>query len=105
MLEFDLTWTSTGSSGGLTPIQLHWPACEQVVFYAQFSTLASTQSYSLHSAQDSTGPCVIEASTSISTAASTAQVLRLTGPLNHWVRPYLHSASTGDYKFRLTGAS
>lgn len=101
-LEYDFGWTSTGSSGALTAVEVRWAAVESA-FYVQHSTLTSTQSISLQSAIDSTGPWVTETSTSISTAVSTAFVLRVTGPINRWVRPYIHSASTGEYKFRLVG--
>lgn len=103
MLEIDNTWTSTGSSGGLTPVYLA-AGCQQSVLKCQFSTLASTQSFSFQTAQESTGPWFTEASTSISTAVSGQAALRVTGPYK-WMRPYLHSASTGNYTFRLVAAS
>lgn len=106
MLEYSHVWTSTGSSGAVgSALQITWPAIENVLMI-QYSTLASTQSVSLQMAQESTGPWAIQASTSISTAASTQITMRMTGPLGPgWVRPYLHSASTGTYQFRLIGVS
>jgi len=102
-LEVNHTWTSTGSSGGLTPVQIYIPPTNSVL-YCQHSTLASTQSYSLQTAQSSAGPWFTEASTSLSTAVAALVALRVSGPFI-WARPYLHSASTGDYVFRLVGVS
>lgn len=99
MLEDDFSWESTGSSGGLTARTIPFPAIEAVL-YIQYSTLATTQSASFQTAQQSSGPWVIEASTVMSTAVSTQHALRITGPFNI-VRPYLHTASTGTYRFRL----
>ena len=103
MLEIAKTWTSTGSSGGLDAVRIIGTPVESVI-YVQFSTLATTQSWSFQSAQDSTGPWMIEASGTISTAASTQVSIRLSGPFG-WVRPYLHTVSTGTYQFRLIGVS
>lgn len=104
MLELDQSWTSTGSSGGLAAIDVRWPPVESVLL-VQYSTLATTQSVSLQVAQDSTGPWAIEASTQISTTGTSTQIaLRVTGPYG-FVRPYLHTASTGAYQFRLIGVS
>jgi len=101
MFEINQTWTSTGSSGGLTPVYLGG-GCMDAALYAQASTLASTQSFAFQTAQESTGPWFTEGSTSIgATANASAQaVLRVTGPFL-WMRPYLHSASTGTYQLRL----
>jgi hypothetical protein len=106
MLEYNHVWTSTGSSGAVgSALKIDWPAVESVLMI-QYSTLASTQSVSLQMAQESSGPWAVQTSTSISTANSTQITLRVTGPLGPgWVRPYLHSASTGTYQFRLLGVS
>lgn len=105
MLEIDFVWTSTGSSGGLTPIYVQgWPM--ESVLKIQASTLASTQSISFQTAQSSAGPWINEATATFSTTmtGSTAAAIRVTGPYT-WMRPYLHSASTGDYTLRLVGVS
>jgi hypothetical protein len=104
LLEINHTWTSTGgTSGGLTPVYLDFGA-SQSALYISHSTLATTNSVSLQSAPASTGPWAIEASTGLSSGASTTVVLRLTGPYG-WARPYLHTVSTGDYTIRLVGVS
>lgn len=103
MLEVNHVWTSTGSSGGLTAIYLDGFQTESVLM-CQFSTLASTQSFRFETAQESTGPWFNEGSTAISTAVTGQVVLRITGPYT-WMRPYIQSASTGTYQFRLIGAS
>lgn len=102
MLTVKQAWTSTGASGGLAAIELRDPPTE-CVFRVGVSTLATTQSISLQSAQESSGPWVIEASTQITTAASTAYVMRLTGPVGPWVRPYLHTTATGTYAVMFLG--
>ena len=103
MLEINQVWTSTGSSGGLTAVRLDGFQ-QHSVLLCQYSTLATTQSVSFQTAQESTGPWFVEASTTISTAASTQIALRVTGPYT-WMRPYLHTASTGTYQFRLLAQS
>jgi hypothetical protein len=103
MLEVDYQWTSTGSSGGLTALYIASPPMESVM-YASHSTLASTQSVSVQTAPSSAGPWFNDVQQSFSTVGSTQYALRLTGPYK-WVRPYLHSASTGTYTFRLVGVS
>lgn len=103
MLEIKHTWTSTGSSGGLTPAEVRFGAVESVM-YIQNSTLASTQSISFQTAISSGGPWVTEATSTISTGVASADRLRVTGPF-HWVRPFIHSASTGTYTITLTGVS
>lgn len=103
MLEVDFKWTSTGSSGGLTAIYVGgW--CLESVLKVSHSTLATTNSISFQTAGESSGPWVIEATGTASTAASSAFAIRVTGPYR-WMRPYIHTASTGDYTFHLTGAS
>ena len=99
MLEHDFAWDSTGTSGGMTIVSLPFPPVQSAL-YIQYSTLATTQSVSMQTAQQSTGPWVIEASTSISTAASTQIVFRVTGPYP-FMRPYLHTSATGTYRLRL----
>lgn len=101
MLEHDVVWRvdPTASSVGSTfaPQQLPFPPTHSVLF-CQSSTLASTQSFSFQTAQESTGPWVIEASTAIAANGSSASaaVLRVIGPYK-WFRPVLNSASTGTY--------
>lgn len=102
-LEIDHVWTSTGSSGGLTPVYLQ-AGCDYAVLYVQRSTSATTNSVSFQTAAESSGPWFTEASTSISTGASTQVVLRVTGPFRY-MRPYLHTASTADYTLRLMAVS
>lgn len=103
MLEHDFQWTSTGSSGGLTAVQLPFPPTESVL-YAQASTLAllSTQSYAFQTAQQSSGPWVIENSTTLpaNDNGGAQSRIRVTGPYP-WMRPFINSASTGTYTFRL----
>ena len=103
MLEHDFQWTSTGSSGGLTPVHLA-AACIESVLMVQFSTLATTNSVSFQTAQSTAGPWFTEASTAISTGAAAQVALRVTGPFTY-MRPYLHTASTGDYTLRLVAVS
>ena len=99
----DQGWTSTGSSGALTAVEVKSPPSYSAL-YCECSTIASTQSFSVQTAAHSSGPWVSEGSTSIPATGSVtgAAVLRVTGPYG-WVRPYLNSASTGDYSFRLIG--
>lgn len=103
MLEINKLWTSTGSSGGLEGVYVG-AGVTQSVLYLQSSTLASTQSFSMQTAISSGGPWFTEGSTSIGATANVTALaaLRLTGPYL-WVRPYLNSASTGTFSFRLVG--
>lgn len=103
MLEISYKWTSTGSSGGLSPVRLAAGALESVL-YVQFSTLATTNSISFQTAPNSSGPWVNEATASLSTAVSSAAAIRVTGAYE-WMRPYIHTASTGAYTFRLVATS
>ena len=103
MLEINVLWTSTGSSGGLESVHVSGTPMASVLTI-QHSTLASTQSISFQIGQASTGPWVNEATASQSTAVSTASAIRVTGPYK-WMRPYFHSASTGTYTLRLIGVS
>ena len=96
-------WTSTGSSGGLASVFLGETPRDVALFLAH-STLATTQSASLQTAINSSGPWFLEGSTQISTAVSTAFKLAPTGPLARYARPYLHTASTGAYDFLLVGS-
>lgn len=97
-------WHSTGSSGAVaSAIRLPQQARDVALFIAH-STLASTQSASLQSAINSSGPWFLEGSTQIANGnVSTVFKLAPTGPVGRWVRGYLHSASTGDYDFMLIG--
>ena len=99
MLEHDFAWDSTGSSGALSEVTIPFPPTHSVL-YVQHSTLATTNSVSFQTAQQSSGPWFNEASTQLSTAVSTQFALRLTGPYAI-MRPYLHTASTGTYRLRL----
>lgn len=99
MLEQDFAWESTGSSGGLTVVEIPFAPMNSVL-YVQHSTLATTNSVSFQTAQQSSGPWFIEASTAMATAVSTQHALRVTGPFV-LMRPYLHTASTGTYRMRL----
>lgn len=105
MLEVDYVWTSTGSSGGGSPLFVSMMPVHSIMFVSH-STLASTQSFSAQVSEASSGPWFNEAQQSISTVAtgSTGFALRITGPYKY-IRPYLHSASTGTYRFRLIGIS
>ena len=96
-------WTSTGASGGLAAIEVPAGMC-YATLYATQSTLATTQSISWQVAQQSTGPWFIEASTAMPIGnVSTAYGSHITGPMGPYVRPYLHTASTGNYAFLLIG--
>lgn len=100
MFEINHRWDSTGgTSGGLTGVYVAAGAVESVL-YCEFSTLATTNSYSFQTALSSGGPWFTEGSTSISTALNGLAALRITGPYI-WARPYLHTVSTGNYQFRL----
>ena len=103
MLEFDAGSTTAGTSGAVLTVQSAFGAIETVMYF-QNDTIATTQSISLQTAPDSTGPWVTEASTAISTVGSTQGRFRLTGPFGY-VRAYLHTASTGTYRVRLIGVS
>ena len=101
ILEINHNWTTDGSSGGLTPIEVASAAIHSAL-YLQTSTLASTWSFEFQTAPSSAGPWVTEASTSVSTnnAAGAQFCLRVTGPYQ-WMRPYSGSKSTGTHIFRL----
>lgn len=102
MLEHDFAWTDSTigeSSGGLTAVTIPFPPVNSVL-YIQHSTLATTNSVSFQTAQQSSGPWFGEASTGLSTAVSTQIALRVTGPYMI-MRPYLHTVSTGAYRLRL----
>lgn len=103
MLEINNVWTSTGSSGGLTAVELRFGAVESILTL-QHSTLATTTSFSFQTAQESSGPWFTEGSTAVSTGAAGQVVLRVTGPYT-WMRPFLHTASTGALQFRLVAVS
>lgn len=95
-------WGSTGgTSGALGVVELRGVCYTS--FYVDCSTLATTNSVSLQSAQASSGPWFAEASTQLSTAASTQYRMQVTGPIGPFVRPYLHTVSTGEYHLLLLG--
>lgn len=95
-------WLSTGSSGGLPAVEMPFSAAYSVM-YVDHSTLATTQSITYQSGLESTGPWFLEGSTGMTTVASTRLIMRVTGPVGPWVRPYLHTASTGTYNIILIG--
>lgn len=103
MLLVKQAYTSTGgTTGGLGNGALELPMPPSYsVLYCAFSTLATTNTYALQSAQQSTGPWFDEGSTAISTAISTALALRVTGPIGPFVRPQLKTISTGQYNLML----
>lgn len=103
MIEVNHTWTSTGSTAAFTPVHIPF-GCSESALYVQFSTLATTNTVEFQTAQESTGPWAVEASTSISTAASGQILLRVTGPFVY-MRPNLKTVSTGSYTLRLIGVS
>lgn len=103
MIELNHTWTSTGSTAAFTPVAIPDGVIEAAL-YLQCSTLATTNTVEFQTAQESTGPWAIEASTTISTLAAQQIVLRLTGPFLY-MRPNLKTVSTGAYTLRLLGVS
>lgn len=90
------TAAASASSGALAAIEVPSGAIQHT-FAVAFSTLATSNSLTLQSAQYSTGPWVAEASTQLSTAISTALVMHITGPIGPFVRPYFGTASSGGY--------
>ena len=106
MLEVDHTWVVPAATSSLSPttvLKLKVPTLHTAL-YCQASTLASTQSFSLQTAQSSAGPWATEGSTAVSAngTSNSCDVLRLTGPYL-FARPRLNSVSTGSYTFRLVG--
>lgn len=100
MFELEHTWTSSGATGGLTPVEVPFPALESVL-YCEHSTLATSNSFEFQTAQKSSGPWFTEASTAMGATAAVAQrAIRLTGPYR-WMRPVLKTESTGTYNLRL----
>lgn len=101
MLEINHTWTTDGSSGGLTPVSLAYGA-KYSALYLQCSTIASTFSFAFQTGPSTSGPWVTEASTSASASSLTGSqdVLRLTGPYLA-MRPYFPTKSTGTHIVRL----
>jgi hypothetical protein len=101
ILEINHYWSSDGTSGGLTAVEVQSAAVHSAL-YLQTSTLASTWSFEFQTSPSSAGPWVTEGSTSVSTNNATGAqfVLRMTGPYQ-WMRPYSASKSTGTHIFRL----
>lgn len=100
MFEIEHTWTSSGATGGLTAVQVPFPALESVL-YVEHSTLATSNSFEFQTAQRSSGPWFTEASTAMGATGVSAQIaLRVTGPYR-WMRPVLKTESTGTYNLRL----
>lgn len=102
MLLVKQAFISSGTTGALgsTYIELPMPPTYSVL-YAAFSTLATTNTFALQSAQRSSGPWFDEGSTAISTAISTALAIRVTGPIGPFVRGQTKTVSTGAYDFLL----
>jgi len=96
-------FTSTGSSEIIgTVANPH--GVQNLTCYIAHSTLASTNSFVLQSAIESSGPWFTEGSTELATGnVSTAFRLQVTGPVGLFVRGVLRSASTGNYSFLLMG--
>ena len=109
MLTVKQAWTSTGgTSGPLAVISLQESEnFTQGVVYLNHSTLATTQSFNFESAQESTGPWLIETSTVLSSVAnvSTNMSMRLTGPIGPFIRPRLLTPATGFYNVLLLGVA
>lgn len=106
ILEVDHTWVVPAATSSLSPTTILKlkVAPLHTALYCQASTIASTQSFSLQTAQSSAGPWATEGSTSVSANGSSAScdVLRLTGPFL-FARPRFGAVSTGTYTFRLIG--
>ena len=100
-------WVSTGSSGQVGPPVECRHGLQGLTCYIAHSTIITTNSFSLQTAIDSTGPWFIEGSTQLSTgaaaAASTAFRLQITGPVAPWIRGYLHTSATGTYNVLVIG--
>ena len=106
MLTIKQGWASTGSSGALAVIQVqNSENFTQGVVFLDCSTLATSQSFNLESAQESTGPWFTETSTVISTAISTNFAMRFAGPIGPFVRPRLLTSATGFYDVLLVGVA
>lgn len=105
MIEFIHTWTTAGSTAALTPVAVPDGVLYSAL-YVQSSTIATTNSFQFQTAQESTGPWFVEASTAVAADANAAgqAVLRLTGPYL-FMRPQFKTASTGVYTIKLIGAS
>lgn len=88
MREFDQIWSSNGSSGAQTAVEVH--GCPtHTAFYFQGSTGVATATVTVESGPTSGGPFANEGgSTSLTSGAMV--VVRITGPLA-WVRPNLNS--------------
>ena len=99
-------WTSTGSSGPVGTVECRH-GVRDITCYIAHSTIITTNSFSLQSAIESSGPWFVEGSTQLSTgnaaAASTSFRLQITGPVGPWIRGYLHTASTGTYNVLVIG--
>ena len=103
-------WTidrsAAASSGAQAAVEMPTENVTQAVMYVDHSTLATTNSVSFQSAQQSSGPYFIEGSTQLATGnVSTNFAMRVTGPIGPFVRPYVHTASSGGYDFLLIGVA
>ena len=110
MLVIKQAWTilrsAAASSGAQAAVEMQ-DNVTQAVMYIDHSTLATTNSFSFQSAQQSSGPWLIEGSTVTGAVGtvSTNFAMRVTGPIGPWVRPYVHTASSGGYDFLLIGVA
>ena len=106
MNTINQAWIVNGtvSSGALTALEVPGENIAQAVVYVDFSTLATTQSFQFQSAQDSTGPWFVEASTVMPTGnVSTRFGMRIQGPIAPFVRPRLLTNATGNYNIMFVG--
>lgn len=100
MLAIDQPWTSTGSTGGMTAVQVK-TALTDWSFYIEKDN--STITARLESAQNSSGPWFSEGSTTTNSTAAEQFALRGSAPLA-WVRPYIVArTNTNTINFRLIG--
>ena len=96
IVEFNQRVSWDGSSGVmLGPVEIQSAGLHSAL-YVQCSTLATASSFTFQTAPSSNGPWVSEGSTTISTAAAAAYLLRLTGPYQ-FMRSYTETKSTGTH--------
>ena len=95
-------WTASSGAVALAAVEVPVGAAYNA-FYVAVSTLATSQSITLQSAQESSGPWFVETSTEVSTAASTAYKMFISGPIGPFVRPVMRTNASGAYSFLLIG--
>lgn len=93
---------STGSSGIIGTVECKH-GVQNVTCYVNHSTLASSNTFEVQTAIESSGPWFSEGSTAISTAASTTFRLQITGPVAPFIRARLQNASTGQFNVLFIG--